>query len=39
MEFEQVLESLTFKHVAALKKQIQSLVNCVLSHCLWTYEI
>ena len=37
MEFDQVFDDLTFKHMNALKKQIQSLVDYVLNHCFWTY--
>ena len=39
MGFEQVLDNLTFKHMDALKKQIQSLVDYVWNHCFWTYEM
>ena len=37
MGFEQVFDNLTFKDMDALTKQIQSLVNYVLNHCVWTY--
>ena len=35
MGAEQVLDSLAFKHMEALRKQIQSLVDYVLNHCFW----
>ena len=35
MGFEQVFDSLTFKHMDALRKQIQSLVDYVLNHRFW----
>ena len=34
--FEQFFDNLTFKHMDALRKQIQSLVDFVLSNCFWT---
>ena len=37
MGFEQVLDNLTFKDMDALRKQIQSLTDCVLNHCFWIY--
>ena len=39
MGFEQVFDNLTFKHMDALSKQIQSHVDCVLNHCFLTYVI
>ena len=33
MGFEQVFDNVTFKHMDALRKQIQSLLDCVLNHC------
>ena len=36
MGFEQVFDNLTFKHMDALRKQIQSLVDFVLNHGFWT---
>ena len=33
MGIEQVFDNLTFKHMDALRKQIQSLVDYVLNHC------
>ena len=39
MGFEQLFDNLTFKCMAALKKQIQFLVDYVLSHCFWTYAM
>ena len=33
MRFEQVFDNLTFNHIDALRKQIQSLVDYVLNHC------
>ena len=35
MEFEQVLDSLTFKRMTALRKKIQSVVGYFLNHCFW----
>ena len=35
MGSEQVFDNLTFKHMDALRKQIQSLVDYVLKHCFW----
>ena len=37
MGFTQVFDSLTVKHIDALRKQIQSLADFVLNHCFWTY--
>ena len=34
MGFEQVFDSLTFKHMDALRKQIRCLVDYVLNHCV-----
>ena len=39
MEFEQVFDNLTFKHLDALRKQIQSLVDYVLNYCFWTFAM
>ena len=39
MGFEQVFDKLTFKHMDALRQQIQSLVDYVLNHCFWTYAV
>ena len=39
MGFEQVFDDLTFKHMDALRKQSQSLVDYVLNHCVWTYAM
>ena len=39
MRFEQVFDNLTFKHMDAPRKQIQSLVDYALNHCFWTYAI
>ena len=33
MGFKQVFDSLTVKHMDALRKQIQSLTDFVLNHC------
>ena len=35
MGFEQVFDKLTFKHMEALGKQIQSLVDYALKNCFW----
>ena len=35
MGSEQVFDNLTLKHMDALRKQIQSLVDYVLKHCCW----
>ena len=35
----QVFDNLTFKHIDALRKQIQSLVDYALSHCFWTHAM
>ena len=37
MGFEQVFDNLTFKHMDALRKPIQFLIDYVLSHCFWIY--
>ena len=37
--FKQVFDSLTVKHMDALRKQIQSLSDFVLNHCFWTYAM
>ena len=39
MEFEQVFDNLTFNHMDALMKKIQSLVNYVLNYCFWAYAM
>ena len=39
MGFEQVFDNLTLKHLDALRKQIQSLVDYALNHCFWTYAM
>ena len=39
MGSEQVFDNLTFKHMDALRKQIQSLVDSVLHHCFWTHAM
>ena len=39
MGFKQVFDSLTFKHMDALRKQIQSLADFVLNHGFWTYAM
>ena len=39
MGFEQVFDNLTFKHMDALGKQIQSVVDYVLNHWFWTYAM
>ena len=39
MGFTQVFDNLTIKHMDALRKQIQSLADFVLSHCFWTYPM
>ena len=39
MGFKQVFDNLTVKHMDALRKQIQSLADFVLSHCFWTYAM
>ena len=39
MEFKQVFDDLTVKHMDVLRKQIQSLADYVLNHCFWTYAI
>ena len=35
MGSEQVFDNPTFKHVDAVRKQIQSLVDYVLKRCFW----
>ena len=37
--FEQVFNNLTFKHMDALRKQIQSLADYILNHCFWIYAM
>ena len=37
--FEQVFDKLTYKHMYALRKQVQSLVYFVLNHCFRTCAI
>ena len=39
MGFEQFFDNLTVKHMDALRKQIQSLVDYVLNHCFGTYAM
>ena len=39
VEFKQVFDNLTVKHVDALRKQIRSLADYVLNHCFWTYAM
>ena len=39
MGFEQVFDKQTVKHMDALRKQIQILVDYVLNHCFWTYTM
>ena len=39
MGFEQVFDNLTFKHMDALRKRIQSIVDDVLNHCFWTHAV
>ena len=39
MGLERVFDKLTFKHMDALREQIQSLVDYVLNHCFWTYAM
>ena len=39
MGFEQVCDNLAVKHMDALRKQIQSVVNYVLKHCFQTSEM
>ena len=38
MGSEQVFDNLTFKHMDAVRKQIQSLIYYVLNHCLSIYN-
>ena len=37
--FKYGFDNLTVKHMDALRKQIQSLADYVLNHCLWTYAM
>ena len=39
MGFKQVFDNVNVKHMDALRKQIQSLVDYVLNHCFWTYAM
>ena len=39
MGFKQVFDSLTVKHMDALRKQIQSLADFVLNHRFWTFAM
>ena len=39
MEFEQVIDNLTFKYIDDVSKQIQSLVDYVVNHCFWKYAM
>ena len=39
MGCKQVFDNLTVKHMDALRKQIQTLVDFVLDHCFWTYAM
>ena len=39
MGSERLFDNLTIKHMDALRKQIQSLVDSVLSQCFWTYAM
>ena len=39
MGSEQVFDSLTFKYMDALGKEIQSLIDFVWNHCFWAYAI
>ena len=39
VEFKGVFDNLIVKHMDALRKQIQSLADYVLNHCLWTYAM
>ena len=36
MGFKQVFDSLSVKHMDALREQIQSLADFLLNHCFWT---
>ena len=38
MGSEQVFDNLTFKHMTALRKKIQSVVDYFLSNCLWIHD-
>ena len=39
MGFEQAFDNLTFKHMDALRKEIQFLVDYLLNHCFWAYAM
>ena len=39
MGSEQIFDNLTFKHMDALRKQIQSLVDFVLKHFFWILAV
>ena len=39
MGFEQVFDDLAFKHMDALRKQSQSLIDYVLNHWFWIHAI
>ena len=39
MGFVQVFDNLTFKHMDALRKQIQSVADYFLNCCFWTYAM
>ena len=39
LEFGQVFDNLTFKHMDALKERIQPLVDYVLNYCFWIQAI
>ena len=39
MGFKQVFDYLTVRHMNALRKQIQSLVDFVVNHCFWAYAV
>ena len=39
MGFKQVFDSLTVKHMDALRKQIQSLADFVLNYRFWTFAM
>ena len=39
MGLEQVFDNLTVKHMDALRKQIQSLLDNALNHCFRTYAM
>ena len=38
MGSEQVFDNLTFKHMDALRKQIQSIFDYVLNNCFWILD-